>query len=208
MTENTDDFIIGDRVWVNGTKPGYIQYIGETKFASGEWAGVVLDDPLGKNDGTIRGVRYFQCDPKRGVFARLYRLTRYPLSDDYKLNGTADDVIRRTTKSTPNGRITTTTTRYVKPTVTKFSTPSYTYPARPSKVVTTVTTTTTNVDGNNNKSSSSIRVGDRVFVNSSRGIVAGRVRYTGRPTFALGQWIGVELDEPYGKNDGSVAGKR
>lgn len=77
---HTEDLIISDRVWVNGTKPGFIQYIGETHFGSGEWAGVVLDDPTGKNDGSVGGVRYFQCEPKRGVFVRLHRLTRSPIS--------------------------------------------------------------------------------------------------------------------------------
>lgn len=41
--------MIGDRVWVGGTKPGRIAYIGETKFAPGDWAGVVLDEPIGKD---------------------------------------------------------------------------------------------------------------------------------------------------------------
>lgn len=48
LTEDTDSFIIGERVWVGGTKPGQIAYIGETQFAPGEWAGVVLDQPIGK----------------------------------------------------------------------------------------------------------------------------------------------------------------
>lgn len=48
LTEDTDSFIIGERVWVGGTKPGQIAYIGETQFAPGEWAGIVLDDPIGE----------------------------------------------------------------------------------------------------------------------------------------------------------------
>jgi hypothetical protein len=48
LTEDTDSFIIGDRVWVGGTKPGQIAYIGETQFAPGEWAGVVLDETVGQ----------------------------------------------------------------------------------------------------------------------------------------------------------------
>lgn len=48
LTEDTDSFIIGDRVWVGGTKPGVISYIGETQFAPGEWAGVTLDEPIGE----------------------------------------------------------------------------------------------------------------------------------------------------------------
>lgn len=51
LTEDTDSFIIGERVWVGGTKPGQIAYIGETQFAPGEWAGIVLDDPIGKEKG-------------------------------------------------------------------------------------------------------------------------------------------------------------
>ncbi len=57
---------------------GQIAFIGETKFAPGEWAGIVLDSPVGKNDGSVAGVRYFQCEAKRGVFARLAKLTRAP----------------------------------------------------------------------------------------------------------------------------------
>lgn len=82
MTENTDSFIVGERVYVNGTKAGSIQFIGETKFAPGEWAGIVLDDLSGKNDGSVGGIRYFQCQPKKGVFSRLSRLTREPLDVD------------------------------------------------------------------------------------------------------------------------------
>ena len=82
LTNDTDSFIIGQRVFVNGTKPGMIQFIGETKFAPGEWAGIVLDDFSGKNDGSVGGHRYFQCQPKKGVFSRLTRLTRQPLSPE------------------------------------------------------------------------------------------------------------------------------
>lgn len=80
MTEDTDKFIIGQHVWVGGHRPGQIAFIGETHFAPGDWAGVVLDDASGKNDGCVSGKRYFQCEPKRGIFSRLTRLTLEPLS--------------------------------------------------------------------------------------------------------------------------------
>lgn len=47
LTEDTDKFIIGNRIWVGGTKPGQIAYIGETNFGTGDWAGIVLDEPIG-----------------------------------------------------------------------------------------------------------------------------------------------------------------
>ena len=81
LNTDTDSFVIGDRVYVGGTKPGRIQYIGDTQFAPGDWAGVVLDEALGKNDGSVAGVKYFMCEPRRGVFARLTKLTREPLGE-------------------------------------------------------------------------------------------------------------------------------
>lgn len=65
---------------MGGQRPGHIAYIGETHFAPGDWAGIVLDDPSGKNDGCVSGKRYFQCEPRRGIFSRLTRLTREPLA--------------------------------------------------------------------------------------------------------------------------------
>ena len=45
---------------------GVVAFIGETKFAPGDWAGVVLDDSVGKNDGSVQGVRYFQTELNKG----------------------------------------------------------------------------------------------------------------------------------------------
>ncbi|CCH42955.1 Dynactin subunit 1 [Wickerhamomyces ciferrii] len=50
---------------------GVVRYAGETHFAPGVWVGVeLLDQPNGKNDGSVNGERYFQCEDKYGIFVR------------------------------------------------------------------------------------------------------------------------------------------
>ncbi|KAI1866331.1 uncharacterized protein JN550_007719 [Neoarthrinium moseri] len=56
-------------------KHGTVRFIGTTHFAGGEWVGVELEDASGKNDGSIGGERYFDCEPARGVFIRPPSLT-------------------------------------------------------------------------------------------------------------------------------------
>lgn len=54
---------VGDRVIVN-EKPGLVRYRGAVSFKPGEWLGVQLDEPDGKNNGSVAGVEYFRCKPK------------------------------------------------------------------------------------------------------------------------------------------------
>lgn len=72
---------MGEQVWVNGVKPGVIAYLGETQFAPGQWAGVILNDLVGKNDGSVGGVRYFECQPLQGIFTRPSKLSRQPAGE-------------------------------------------------------------------------------------------------------------------------------
>ncbi|XP_060077900.1 kinesin-like protein KIF13B [Ylistrum balloti] len=54
-----------------------------------------------------------------------------------------------------------------------------------------------------------IQIGESVIVNSSKGpSKTGFVQFVGNVEFAGGPWVGVELDLPEGKNDGSVHGIR
>uniref|UniRef100_A0A8D3DN32 Dynactin subunit 1 n=1 Tax=Scophthalmus maximus TaxID=52904 RepID=A0A8D3DN32_SCOMX len=62
---------IGSTVEVTGKgQRGTVAYIGATLFASGKWVGVILDEPKGKNDGTVQGKRYFTCEENHGIFVR------------------------------------------------------------------------------------------------------------------------------------------
>ena len=51
-------------------KRGVIKYVGTASFASGIWIGVHLDEPTGKNDGSVKGKRYFTCPNKYGSFVK------------------------------------------------------------------------------------------------------------------------------------------
>ncbi|KAJ1462197.1 CAP Gly-rich domain-containing protein [Pelagophyceae sp. CCMP2097] len=44
--------------------------MGDVHYAKGEWIGVALDEPDGKNGGIIKGVQYFDCEPKHGIMVR------------------------------------------------------------------------------------------------------------------------------------------
>lgn len=67
---------VGDQVLVAGQKHGIVRYYGKTDFAPGYWFGIELDQPTGKHDGSVFGVRYFSCLPKYGVFAPPSRVQR------------------------------------------------------------------------------------------------------------------------------------
>ncbi|KAG1461217.1 hypothetical protein G6F46_004117 [Rhizopus delemar] len=50
-----------------------------------------------------------------------------------------------------------------------------------------------------------LTLNSRVLVNNE---LAGTIKYIGTTSFQTGKWVGVELDEPEGKNSGVVQGKR
>lgn len=67
---------LGQRVQVSGKNLlcGRVAYVGLTTFAGGQWFGVVLDEPKGKNNGTVHGSTYFKCAPNYGLFVRAQQL--------------------------------------------------------------------------------------------------------------------------------------
>ncbi|KAI9319494.1 CAP Gly-rich domain-containing protein [Dichotomocladium elegans] len=72
---------VGDRCEVQlGTESeikrrGTIKFLGTTEFQPGLWVGVQYDEPFGKNDGSVQGVRYFTAPPKYGGFVRPNKVT-------------------------------------------------------------------------------------------------------------------------------------
>uniref|UniRef100_A0A8C9FTN5 CAP-Gly domain containing linker protein 1 n=1 Tax=Pavo cristatus TaxID=9049 RepID=A0A8C9FTN5_PAVCR len=208
-----DDFRVGERVWVNGNKPGFIQFLGETQFAPGQWAGIVLDEPIGKNDGSVAGVRYFQCEPLRGIFTRPSKLSRKVLTED-EANGTQTAHASRATSptSTSTASAVSASPAALPPTgipqkTSPLAAKEHSTPSQFSNLSKTASGSVSNLSeaGSLKKGERELKIGDRVLVGGTK---AGVVRFLGETDFAKGEWCGVELDEPLGKNDGAVAGTR
>ncbi|XP_059511043.1 CAP-Gly domain-containing linker protein 1-like isoform X3 [Stegostoma tigrinum] len=209
--EFVDDFRIGERIWVNGSKPGFIQFLGESQFAPGQWAGIVLDEPIGKNDGSVAGVRYFQCEPLRGIFTRPSKLSRSPLTGEANGSQTrAASVSRATSPTSTSASVATASSTPTAQKVALDASGATQEPATPSTMTNLLKTASESVSnlseaGSVKKGERELKIGDRVLVGGTK---AGVVRFLGETDFAKGEWCGVELDEPLGKNDGAVAGTR
>lgn len=57
---------------------GTVRFSGTTSFANGIWVGVELDTQTGKNDGSVQGNYYFNCQPGFGIFVRPTQLKEAP----------------------------------------------------------------------------------------------------------------------------------
>uniref|UniRef100_A0A3Q2WNJ1 CAP-Gly domain-containing protein n=1 Tax=Haplochromis burtoni TaxID=8153 RepID=A0A3Q2WNJ1_HAPBU len=204
VQDGNTDFKIGERVWVNGNKPGYVHFVGGTQFAPGQWAGIVLDESIGKNDGSVAGVRYFQCEDGRGIFTRPSKLSRTALPEKETNGGRASPAqgVSATIDYCSATRI-----LVSKDTKKKSNKPAaYSTGGALNRILTSSESVSNLSDPDSTKKNRrELRLGDRVLVGGTK---AGVVRFLGETDFAKGDWCGVELDEPLGKNDGAVAGTR
>ncbi|KAI4577387.1 hypothetical protein MJT46_003222 [Ovis ammon polii x Ovis aries] len=169
---------LGDRVVIAGQKVGTLRFCGTTEFASGQWAGIELDEPEGKNNGSVGKVQYFKCAPKYGIFA--------PLSKISKAKDRRKNIAH--TSSTKAGPL----IRSQKIDVAHVT----------SKVNTGLNSSAASV-ANSGRCEGDLRIGDRVLVAGQR---IGAIKFFGTTSFAPGYWYGIELEKPHGKNDGSVGG--
>ncbi|KAJ9184963.1 hypothetical protein P3X46_004647 [Hevea brasiliensis] len=79
---------VGDRCEVEpGEKRGVVKFVGRAEsLAPGFWVGVQYDEPLGKHDGMVKGVRYFDCPPLHGAMVRSdkVKVGDYPERDPFE----------------------------------------------------------------------------------------------------------------------------
>ncbi|XP_033499012.1 CAP-Gly domain-containing linker protein 4 isoform X1 [Epinephelus lanceolatus] len=265
---------LGDRVVIAGQKVGTLRFCGSTEFSGGLWAGVELDKPEGKNDGSVAGVQYFTCRIKHGIFAPLSKISK-PL-ERHKISTRKTSTPIRPPRRIDMSRITSKINTGLSPSVKKpldnqksppgphqgtegdasvtktgvlsrslssssssldsrhgpaarpRPLPRQRLPARqrreraslsprttPSPALRsspdTTALTTTGIRSRTPSASSSVcggpevHLGERVLVVGQR---TGVVQFYGKTSFAPGLWLGIELDKPSGKNDGSVGGVR
>ncbi|KAF1375144.1 hypothetical protein PFLUV_G00236420 [Perca fluviatilis] len=230
---------LGDRVVIAGQKVGSLRFCGSTEFSGGLWAGVELDKPEGKNDGSVAGVQYFTCRIKHGIFAPLSKIskplerhktstrkTSTPVRPPRRIDLSripskiSTGVLSRSLSSSsssldsrhgpgarprplprqrPSAR-----QRRERASLSPRTTPAL--HSSPDTAALTAGLRSRTPSANSSVCGGpEVRLGERVLVVGQR---TGVVKFYGKTSFAPGLWLGIELDKPSGKNDGSVGGVR
>lgn len=78
------------RIDRDDSKRGLVMYVGDVEeipSGIGKWVGVKLDEPTGKNDGSLQGKRYWgkEGDAKSGIFVKPQRVEigDFPIFDSF-----------------------------------------------------------------------------------------------------------------------------
>jgi dynactin 1 len=64
------DLVVGQIIALNDDRIAIIRHVGPVHFQAGDWVGIELEEPSGKNDGSVKGERYFECEQDYGMFLR------------------------------------------------------------------------------------------------------------------------------------------
>jgi len=79
---------VGDRCLLgDGIRRGEVKYVGKCKeMGNGFWVGIVLDEPMGDINGTIKDKKYFECENNFGMMVRpnYIKVGDYPIIDALK----------------------------------------------------------------------------------------------------------------------------
>ncbi|XP_007665258.1 CAP-Gly domain-containing linker protein 4 isoform X3 [Ornithorhynchus anatinus] len=199
---------LGDRVIIAGQKMGTLRFCGTTEFASGQWAGIELDEPEGKNNGSVGKVQYFKCAPKYGIFAPLSKISKAsnPKKNITRTSSTRAIPLIRTQKIDVTHITSKVNTGLMSSKKDGVSDSSLILPPDEGMKNMTMKEAGLNISGKlvgSTHAEGELQLGDRVLVVGQR---IGTVRFFGTTNFAPGFWCGIELEKPYGKNDGSVGG--
>lgn len=65
------------------------RYVGRCEgLPKGFWVGIQYDEPVGKNDGSVKNKRYFECQEGFGAFVRPANVKQgdYPTVDEFQFS--------------------------------------------------------------------------------------------------------------------------
>lgn len=79
-TSDMFEFAVGDRVYVEKRGRGAVLFAGMHQKNDEPRYGIRLDEPAGKNDGTVDGHQYFKCEPSHGVLVKPDKVTADPFA--------------------------------------------------------------------------------------------------------------------------------